>query len=151
MANNKAKKLSGLLRNFWLNGLLVKKIWLIACILSFVIMWLFVLAGNLPLPVEVLAMNGWDWHHIPEIASSIFYGMWAGSFGFLSSKGFTRRDAIPFLFLFVLWIAAPRYPSDAVWVLQVAVVLPSFIGYLVFRIYRIDLVRSIVGKRFLKN
>jgi len=105
-------------------------------------MWLLVWSGNPLLPIQFLAKEGWSWHHVPEILSSVFLGMWVGSFGFLSYDGFSIRDALPLLILIMLSTLVPTLYFGIFWIVLIIVSVPSFLGFLVIRVYRIRRTRA---------
>jgi hypothetical protein len=104
-------------------------------------MWLLVWSGNPLLPIQFLATYGWSWHHVPEILSSFFLGMWVGSFRFLSCDGFNKRDALPLLILITLSALTPTY-FWTFWLILVIVTIPSFLGYFAIRVFRIRKLRN---------
>lgn len=106
-------------------------------------MWVLVWSGNPLLPIQFLARYGLAWHHVPEILSSVFLGMWVGSFGFLSFDGFSIRDVLPLLILIALSAVAPSLYFGIFWLILIILVsIPSFFAYLAIRIYGIRKTRN---------
>lgn len=52
------------------------KPWMYLSIISLAVMMIIVAMGNPLLPVPELSKIGWSWHHIPEIMTFLFLGMW---------------------------------------------------------------------------
>jgi hypothetical protein len=123
--------------NFIANNLALKKPWLYLSLTCYGVMWLLVWLGNPLLPIPILANYGWCWHHIPEITSSVFFGIWVGTFGFLSDEAFSIRDGIPLLIIIALTTLAPSRYYEIFWLILIVVSTPSFMSYVFKRIYRI--------------
>lgn len=45
-------------------------------VISLAVMMILVMLGNPLLPLPELSKSGWSWHHIPEITTFVFLGMW---------------------------------------------------------------------------
>ncbi len=124
------------------NSLALNKPWFYLCICSYVAMWVLVWMGNPLLPISSLANYGWAWHHIPEILSFLFLGMWLGSLRFLSSSSFNRFDLIPLIILIITSVAHPSYLTLSLfWLILIIVTIPSFFGYFGMRWNRIQKTR----------
>ena len=54
----------------------LNKPWMYLSVISLVVMMILVMVGNPLLPLPELSRSGWSWHHIPEIMTFIFLGMW---------------------------------------------------------------------------
>jgi len=113
------------------------KPWFYLCLVSYVFTHILVWAGNPLLPFQFLASYGWAWHHIPEILSFLFLGMWFGSWGFLSSSEFNYFDLIPLTLLIVISVAQPPLYLEFFWLILIIVSIPSFVGYIVVRLNKI--------------
>jgi hypothetical protein len=101
---------------------------------------IFVFIGNPTLPIQALATYGWAWHHLPEILSFLFLGMWLGSLGYLSLESLTYHDSFA---LFLLGIVGIAYAEIISYILLFPIVLtivfiPSFLGYFAIRLHNLQ-------------
>jgi len=120
--------------------LALKKPWLYLVILCYFFATILVLAGNPILPIQALAAYGWAWHHLPEILSFLFLGMYLGSLGYLSLESYTYHDSFA---LFLLGVVGLGYAQIISYIRIFPIVLtivfiPSFLGYFVIRFHGIQ-------------
>lgn len=120
----------------------LSKPWFYLGICSYVIMWLLVWSGNPLLPIQFLENGGWAWHHIPEISTFSFLGMWFGSLGFLPSDKFNYFDAIPLVMLTIISVYELASFFIIFWVVLIVVSIPSFCGYFAIRWNKIHQTRK---------
>jgi len=120
----------------------LNKPWLYLWLCSYVAMVLLVWMGNPLLPIASLANYGWAWHHIPEVLTFLFLGIWFGSWGFLSSSSFNYLDSIPLILLIITSVTHPFLYSSLFWLVLTIVSIPSFLGYFGMRWNRIHKTRS---------
>ena len=116
-------------------SLALNKPWLYLVALNYFFTMLFVWVGNPLLPIQSLAIYGWAWHHIPEILSFFFLGLWLGSLGYLSLESFTYLDSCTLFLVAITGIAYAEIISYIkVFPIVLAIVfIPSFLGYFVRR------------------
>ena len=121
---------------FLINFLALKKPWLYLVSLCYFFTMMFVWIGNPVLPIQVLASYGWAWHHIPEILSFFFFGMWLGSLGYLSLESLTYLDSCTLFLVAIVGIAYAEIISYIkIFPLVLAIVfIPSFLGYFAIRL-----------------
>lgn len=129
-----------------------KKPWLYLVVLCYIFAMILVLAGNPTLPIGLLATYGWAWHHLPEVLSFLFLGMYLGSLGYLSLESFTYHDSYA---LFLLAVVGLGYAQIISYILMFPVVLtivfiPSFFGYFVIRFHSIRKFKKCNGQRISK-
>jgi hypothetical protein len=104
--------------------------------LTMILVWI----GNPTLPIQALATYGWAWHHLPEILSFLFLGMWLGSLKYLSLESLTYHDSFP---LFLLAIVGIAYAKTISYIKLFPIVLtivfiPCILGYFAIRLYNIQ-------------
>jgi len=95
--------------------------------------------GNPLLPVPALQAYGLAWHHIPEIISFQWFGMWLGSLGYLSEESLTYRDFLTLTLTAAIILAYARIISYLTMfpiVLTIALI-PSFTSYFSIRLHQI--------------
>ncbi|MCW4045746.1 MAG: hypothetical protein NWE94_09565 [Candidatus Bathyarchaeota archaeon] len=124
---------------FLIRFLALDKPWLYLVVLGYFSAMILVWAGNPVLPIQALASRGWAWHHVPEILSFLFLGMWLGSLGYLSSASFTYHDSFAVFLLAVVGIGYAQIISyiKIFPVVLTIVFMPSFLGYFVTRLRQI--------------
>ncbi len=123
-----------------INQLAFRKPWLYLVVSCYFLSMILVFAGNPTLPIDALATHGWSWHHLPEVSSFLFLGMYLGSLGYLSSESFTYHDSFA---LFLLAVVGLGYAQIISYIRMFPVVLtivfiPSFLGYFVIRFHNIQ-------------
>ncbi len=121
------------------NQLAFRKPWLYLVASCYILSMILVLAGNPTLPIDALGTHGWSWHHLPEVSSFLFLGMYLGSLGYLSSESFTYHDSFA---LFLLAVVGLGYAQIISYIRMFPVVLtivfiPSFFGYFIIRFHSI--------------
>jgi hypothetical protein len=101
--------------------------------------------GNPVLPIEYFARYGWAWHHIPEILSFFFIGLYLGSLGYLSSESLTYLDSLTLLLIVVVGVIYADIISYIAMfpIVLVIVFIPSFIGYFFIRLYKTGRINKI--------
>ena len=119
--------------DFFVEILALKSPWLYLCVSFYIGMWALVQIGNPLLPIQVLAKYGLAWHHIAELLTFLFLGMWFASFGYLSSGKFNRFDFIPLMLLIIVSIAHLVTHYMIFWLVLIVVTIPSFVGYFIIR------------------
>lgn len=126
------------------NFLALNKPWLYLVICFYFLALLLVFVGNPLLPIQDLAKLGWAWHHIPEILSFFFLGMYLGSLGYLSLETLTYLDSFTLLLIAIVGII---YAAIISYIIMFPIVLtivfvPSFLGYFAIRLYNINKIRG---------
>jgi hypothetical protein len=123
-----------------INFLALNQPWLYLVALCYFFTLIFVWIGNPVLPIQALARYGWAWHHIPEILSFLFLGMYLGSLGYLSLESLTYLDSFA---LFLIAIVGIAYAEIISYITMFPIVLtivfiPSFLGYFAIRLHNIQ-------------
>jgi hypothetical protein len=121
-----------------INFLALNKPWLYLVAYFYFFTLLFVWIGNPKLPIQTFAGHGWAWHHIPEILSFFFLGMYLGSLGYLSIENLTYLDSFA---LFLIALVGIVYAEIISYITMFPIVLtivfiPSFLGYFAIRLYK---------------
>jgi hypothetical protein len=125
---------------FVISFLALNKPWLYVVALCSFFTMIFVYVGNPVLPIQALARYGWAWHHIPEIISFLFFGMWLGSLGYLSLESLTYLDSFTLFLLAIVGIAYAEIISyiEMFPIVLTIVFIPSFLGYFAMRLHNIQ-------------
>jgi hypothetical protein len=126
-------------KSFMNNFLALDKPWLYLVFCFYFLTLFLVWMDNPLLPIQALAKQGWAWHHIPEILSFFFLGMYLGSLGYLSLESFTYLDSFA---LFLIALVGIIYAEIISYIMMFPIVLtivfiPSFLGYFTIRLYKI--------------
>ena len=121
-----------------INFLALDKPWLYLVIYCYFFTFLFVLIGNPVLPIESFARYGWAWHHIPEILSFFFLGLYLGSLGYLSVESLTYLDSFTLFLIAAVGIVYAEIISYITMfpIVLIIVFIPSFIGYFAIRLHK---------------
>jgi hypothetical protein len=124
---------------FMINFLALNKPWLYLVALCYFFTLIFVWIGNPVLPIQALARYGWAWHHIPEISSFLFLGMYLGSLGYLSLESLTYLDSFALFLIAIVGIAYAEIISYITIfpIVLTIVFIPSFLGYFAIRLHNI--------------
>lgn len=118
----------------WLFGFLaLDKPWFYLMILDYIIMWLLVLFGNPPLPFVFLSQFGWAWHHIPEMLSIVFAGMWISSWKIFSSAKIDLLDGVSVVLILIFAFLSAIAFSKVLWLVLLIQSLPFLVGYFIGR------------------
>jgi hypothetical protein len=123
-----------------INFLALDKPWLHLVTSCYFLTMIFVWIGNPMLPIQDLATYGWAWHHLSEISSFLFLGMYLGSLGYLSSESLTYHDSFA---LFLVTVVGIGYAESISYIklfpiVLIIVFIPSFLGYFIIRLRNIQ-------------
>jgi hypothetical protein len=93
---------------------------------------LFVWLGNPVLPLEILARDGWSWHHVPEIFGFLFFGAYLANLGYLPQESFNYLDGATLILVTVVCLSYAAIISyDLMFrIVLIIVFIPAFSGYL---------------------
>jgi hypothetical protein len=125
---------------FMIDFMALSKPWLYLMVICWFVTILLVWLGNPVFPIQPLAEIGLAWHHIPEIISFLFLGMYLGSLGFLSLENLSYLDGVTLTLVtivFVAYAASISYFTMFRIVLAIAFV-PSFFGFFIVRFHNIE-------------
>ena len=122
-------------KRFMFHFFALDKPWLYLIAVCYLTTMTLVLVGNPLLPLELLANDGWAWHHIPEILAFLFFGIYLANLGYLSRENLNYLDSSTLILVTVVclaYAAVISYNQMFRIVLTIAFI-PSFTGFFLTR------------------